>query len=61
MTGIGGVAGNVGGGLVLTAGSWRWLFAAAAALSLGLAALVARARRCRHATTARSARWPPCC
>ncbi|AGT83172.1 major facilitator transporter [Amycolatopsis mediterranei RB] len=42
MTGIGGVAGNVGGGLVLTAGSWRWLFAAAAAVSLGLAALVAR-------------------
>ncbi len=42
MTGIGGVAGNVGGGLVLMAGSWRWLFAAAAAVSLGLAALVAR-------------------
>ncbi|WP_410589209.1 MFS transporter [Amycolatopsis sp. lyj-23] len=42
MTGIGGVAGNVGGGLVLTAGSWRWLFAAAAGVALVLAALVAR-------------------
>lgn len=42
MTGIGGVAGNVGGGLVLTAGSWRWLFAAAVPVSLGLAALAAR-------------------
>ncbi|MCR6485957.1 MFS transporter [Amycolatopsis sp. OK19-0408] len=42
MTGIGGVAGNVGGGLVLTAGSWRWLFAAAVPLALALVALVAR-------------------
>ncbi|MFB9685414.1 MFS transporter [Amycolatopsis plumensis] len=42
MTGIGGVAGNVGGGLVLTAGSWRWLFTAAAAVSLGLGVLAAR-------------------
>ncbi|WP_033262016.1 MFS transporter [Amycolatopsis vancoresmycina] len=42
MTGIGGVAGNVGGGLVLTAGSWRWLFGAAAGVALGLAALAAR-------------------
>ncbi len=42
MTGIGGVAGNVGGGLVLTAGSWRWLFAAAVPVALTAAALVAR-------------------
>jgi MFS family permease len=42
MTGIGGVAGNVGGGLVLTAGSWRWLFAAAMPVALAGAALVAR-------------------
>lgn len=42
MTGIGGVAGNVGGGLVLTTGSWRWLFAAAVPLALVLAGLVAR-------------------
>ncbi|GAA4390821.1 MFS transporter [Tsukamurella soli] len=42
MTGIGGVLGNVGGGVVLAAGSWRWLFAAAAPLALGLAAVVAR-------------------
>jgi MFS family permease len=42
MTGIGGVLGNVGGGLVLTAGSWRWLFAAAGPLALVAAALVAR-------------------
>lgn len=43
MTGIGGVLGNVGGGLVLTTGSWRWLFAAVVPLALGTAALVARA------------------
>ena len=42
MTGIGGVLGNVGGGLVLAAGSWRWLFAAVVPLALGTAALVAR-------------------
>ncbi|KAA9156366.1 MFS transporter [Amycolatopsis acidicola] len=42
MTGIGGVIGNVGGGAILTGGSWRWLFAAAVPLSLVLAALVAR-------------------
>ena len=28
LTGIGGVVGNVGGGAVLSGGSWRWLFAA---------------------------------
>lgn len=43
MTGIGGVLGNVGGGLVLTTGSWRWLFAAVVPLALVTAALVARA------------------
>jgi MFS family permease len=42
MTGIGGVAGNVGGGAVLSGGSWRWLFAAAVLISLGLAVLVGR-------------------
>ncbi|MFI6305200.1 MFS transporter [Amycolatopsis thailandensis] len=41
MTGIGGVVGNVGGGAVLSGGSWRWLFAAAVPLCLVLAALVA--------------------
>lgn len=42
MTGIGGVAGNVGGGAVLTGGSWRWLFAAVVPVALVLAALVSR-------------------
>ncbi|SEF34563.1 Predicted arabinose efflux permease, MFS family [Amycolatopsis pretoriensis] len=42
MTGIGGVLGNVGGGLVLSTGSWRWLFAAAVPIALAEAALVAR-------------------
>jgi MFS family permease len=42
MTGIGGVLGNVGGGLVLAGGSWRWLFAAAVPAALAGAALVAR-------------------
>nr|WP_067457152.1 MFS transporter [Actinomadura macra] len=42
MTGIGGVVGNVGGGTVLSGGSWRSLFAAAVPISLVLAALVAR-------------------
>jgi MFS family permease len=42
MTGIGGVVGNVGGGMVLSGGSWRWLFAAAVPVSLVLAALVGR-------------------
>ncbi|RSN24725.1 MFS transporter [Amycolatopsis sp. WAC 04169] len=42
MTGIGGVAGNAGGGAVLAGGSWRWLFAAAVPISLVLVALVAR-------------------
>ncbi|MFI0941491.1 MFS transporter [Streptomyces sp. NPDC021020] len=42
MTGIGGVAGNVGGGAVLSAGSWRWLFAASVPAALLLAALTAR-------------------
>ncbi|MEV5833500.1 MFS transporter [Nocardia sp. NPDC052112] len=41
MTGIGGVVGNVGGGTMLSSGSWRWLFAAVVPLALVLAALVA--------------------
>ncbi|MFJ5260994.1 MFS transporter [Streptomyces sp. NPDC088387] len=42
MTGIGGVAGNVGGGALLAGGSWRVLFAAAVPVALLLAVLVAR-------------------
>ncbi|WP_414939152.1 MFS transporter [Amycolatopsis sp. cmx-11-51] len=42
MTGIGGIVGNVGGGAVLSGGSWRWLFAVAVPISLLLAAFVAR-------------------
>ncbi|MEW2518461.1 MFS transporter [Actinacidiphila alni] len=42
MTGIGGVIGNVGGGAVLSGGSWRWLFLAAVPIALLLAAFVAR-------------------
>jgi MFS family permease len=42
MTGIGGVVGNIGGGAVLSSGSWRWLFGAAVAVTLVLAALTAR-------------------
>nr|WP_244210877.1 MFS transporter [Amycolatopsis kentuckyensis] len=42
MTGIGGVAGNAGGGLLLAGGSWRWLFAAAVPAALAAAAGVAR-------------------
>ncbi|RDI63643.1 MFS transporter [Nocardia pseudobrasiliensis] len=41
MTGIGGMVGNVGGGAVLTGGSWRWLFLAVVPIALALAALVA--------------------
>ncbi|MEV0679131.1 MFS transporter [Actinosynnema sp. NPDC050436] len=42
MTGIGGVLGNVGGGAVLSGGSWRWLFVAAVPIALVLVVLVAR-------------------
>ncbi len=42
MTGIGGVVGNVGGGSILSGGSWRWLFAAVVPICLVLAALVGR-------------------
>ncbi len=41
MTGIGGMVGNIGGGAVLTGGSWRWLFFAVVPIALLLAALVA--------------------
>jgi MFS family permease len=41
MTGAGGIAGNVGGGAILAAGSWRWLFAAMVPAALGCAAWVA--------------------
>ncbi|MFB7715809.1 MFS transporter [Nocardia sp. NPDC056100] len=42
MTGIGGVVGNVGGGAILSGGSWRWLFTAAVPIAVLLAALAAR-------------------
>ncbi len=42
MTGIGGVVGNVGGGAILSGGSWRWLFAGVVPIALVLAALVGR-------------------
>ncbi|MEU6558164.1 MFS transporter [Nocardia nova] len=42
MTGIGGVVGNVGGGAILTGGSWRWLFGATVPIAVVLAMLVAR-------------------
>jgi EmrB/QacA subfamily drug resistance transporter len=42
MTGLGGVVGNLGGGAVLSGGSWRWLFLAAGVASMVLAAIVAR-------------------
>ncbi|MFG1795945.1 MFS transporter [Nocardia sp. NPDC049149] len=42
MSGIGGILGNVGGGAVLSGGSWRWLFVAAVPISLVLAAVVGR-------------------
>jgi MFS family permease len=42
MTGIGGVVGNLGGGAVLSSGSWRWLLAAACLVALVLAGVVAR-------------------
>lgn len=40
-SGIGGVVGNVGGGAVLTAGSWRWLFVAVIPIALICAVWVA--------------------
>ncbi|MEV0062165.1 MFS transporter [Nocardia sp. NPDC050718] len=41
MTGIGGVVGNVGGGAILSGGSWRWLFVAVVPIALVLVVLVA--------------------
>lgn len=41
MTGVGGVVGNVGGGAVLGAGSWRWLFVAVVPIAVGCAVWVA--------------------
>jgi MFS family permease len=50
MTGIGGAIGNVGGGALLSAGSWRWLFGAMVPVALVLAAWVAAVapRTARH-------------
>ena len=42
MSGVGGVIGNVGGGALLTTGSWRWLFAAVVPIALGCIGWVAR-------------------
>ena len=41
MSGIGGAVGNIGGGALLSTGSWRWLFVAVVPLALGCAAWVA--------------------
>ncbi|GAA4231297.1 MFS transporter [Actinomadura meridiana] len=50
MTGVGGVVGNVGGGAILSAGSWRWLFVAIVLLATVCAiwAAVAAPRSERH-------------
>lgn len=50
MSGIGGMAGNVGGGAVLAAGSWRLLFAAVVPIALACAVAVAAVapRSARH-------------
>ncbi|PKT68928.1 MFS transporter [Streptomyces populi] len=49
-TGVGGVVGNVGGGAVLTGGSWRSLFVAVAVVAVGCLAWAARSvpRSARH-------------
>lgn len=41
MTGVGGVVGNIGGGAVLAAGSWRWLFVAVVPIALAAAGWLA--------------------
>lgn len=41
MSGVGGVIGNVGGGALLSTGSWRWLFAAVVPIALACCAWVA--------------------
>lgn len=50
MSGIGGVVGNVGGGAVLSAGSWRWLFIAVAPIAVACAlwVTVGTPRSSRH-------------
>lgn len=50
MSGIGGVVGNVGGGAILSAGSWRWLFASVAPIAALCALWVALGtpRSARH-------------
>jgi MFS family permease len=53
MSGVGGVVGNIGGGSLLAAGSWRWLFAAVSIVAIGCCAWVAKAtpRSERHNRT----------
>lgn len=41
MTGVGGAVGNIGGGTLLSVGSWRWLFVAVAPIAFALAGSVA--------------------
>jgi MFS family permease len=41
MSGIGGAVGNIGGGALLTTGSWRWLFTAVVPIAVACAAWVA--------------------
>jgi EmrB/QacA subfamily drug resistance transporter len=53
MSGVGGVIGNVGGGALLSTGSWRWLFAAVVPIALACLGWVAlsapaTARHQRH-------------
>ena len=50
MSGIGGAIGNIGGGALLSTGTWQWLFIAVIAIALGCAAWVAAAapRTARH-------------
>jgi MFS family permease len=45
MSGIGGLVGNVAGGAILTAGSWRWLFACVTPVALACTVWVAAATR----------------
>ncbi len=53
MSGVGGVVGNVGGGALLTSGSWRWLFTAAALIvavcTVAVAVVVPRSDRTARA------------
>ena len=47
LTGVGGVLGNLGGGLAVQAGGWRWLFWAGVPIALAAAALIASRVPCQ--------------